>query len=64
MAPSLVVLLSADIEKEAEANLLEGNKEALRHNVLIAPHHGSMTSSTPDFVQVVGAKNIIFTVGY
>jgi competence protein ComEC len=58
------ILLSADIEKEAEAELLQTSSNILRSDILIAPHHGSMTSSTPEFVQAVGAKNIIFTVGY
>jgi len=58
------ILLSADIEKEAEAALLEANRDELRSDVLIAPHHGSMTSSTEAFVQAVGAKHVIFTVGY
>ncbi len=58
------ILLSADIEKEAEAALLEANTHALSSDILIAPHHGSMTSSTPEFIQAVGAKYTIFTVGY
>ena len=58
------VLLTADIEKEAEAALLQANKDGLASDVLIAPHHGSKTSSTPEFVQAVGAKHTIFTVGY
>ncbi len=36
----------------------------LKSDVLIAPHHGSKTSSTVDFVQAVAAKHIVFTVGY
>ena len=58
------ILLAADIEKEAEAALLQANSHALASDVLIAPHHGSMTSSTLEFVQAVGAKHTIFTVGY
>jgi competence protein ComEC len=73
------VLLTGDIEKEAEKTILEyalqpnihaahgdvilENNE-LKSDVLIAPHHGSKTSSTVEFVQAVGAKQIIFTVGY
>ncbi len=61
------ILLTGDIEQSAEAELLATNQ--LRHDilltdVLIAPHHGSKTSSTDDFVQAVGAKQVIFTVGY
>jgi competence protein ComEC len=47
-------VLSNDLLKSAD----------LQSDVLVVPHHGSKTSSTVDFVQAVGAKNIIFTVGY
>jgi len=63
------ILLTGDIEKEAEAALLKANKDGLLggvllSDVLIAPHHGSKTSSTLEFVKAVGAKHTIFTVGY
>ncbi len=73
------ILLTGDIEKEAEKALLEhalgvnihapsgdavNKDDLLKSDVLIAPHHGSKTSSTIDFVQAVGAKHSIFTVGY
>lgn len=61
------ILLTGDIEKSAEAALLQANEEdanKLASDVLIAPHHGSKTSSTSDFVQAVNAKQVIFTVGY
>lgn len=62
------ILLTGDIEKPAEATLLQADEEAdankLASDVLIAPHHGSKTSSTSDFVQAVNAKQVIFTVGY
>ncbi len=31
---------------------------------MIAPHHGSKTSSTEMFVKAVNAQYVIFTVGY
>ncbi|MEE9331045.1 MAG: DNA internalization-related competence protein ComEC/Rec2 [Methylophilaceae bacterium] len=58
------MLLTGDIEKEAEQWLLQKQKYKLRSDVLIAPHHGSKTSSTEGFVKAVGAKHTIFTVGY
>lgn len=58
------ILLTGDIEELAEASLLEANADKLHSDVLIAPHHGSRTSSTVNFVQAVGAKHIVFTVGY
>ena len=58
------MLLTGDIEELAEASLLESSQQALKSDILIAPHHGSKTSSSVAFVQAVGAKQIIFTVGY
>ena len=58
------ILLTGDIEELAESSLLEANKNGLASDILIAPHHGSKTSSTVNFVQAVGAKQVIFTVGY
>jgi len=73
------VLLTGDIEKETEfellATALQANRDGhvanalkntnlLKSDVLIVPHHGSKTSSTPEFIAAVGAKQIIFTVGY
>ena len=32
--------------------------------MLVAPHHGSKTSSTDEFVRQVNPRLVIFTVGY
>lgn len=58
------VLLSADIERAAERELLANSRDRLSANILIAPHHGSRTSSTPDFVAAVGAELVIFSAGW
>ena len=58
------ILLTGDIEALAETSLLTASNDKLKSDVLIAPHHGSKTSSTVNFVQAVGAKQVIFTVGY
>jgi competence protein ComEC len=64
------MLLTGDIEKAAEEALLEthlhsDNKQSkLKSDVMIAPHHGSKTSSSHALIHAVDAKNIIFTVGY
>jgi len=36
----------------------------LSADVLIAPHHGSRTSSTPEFVRAVAPRLVVFSVGY
>lgn len=49
------VLLSGDVEKDAEAALVRGG--ALRPAaVLKVPHHGSRTSSTPEFLAALGPR--------
>jgi competence protein ComEC len=58
------LLLTGDIEREAEQELLEAAPDNLSVDVLVAPHHGSKTSSTPDFIAAVQPEVTIFTVGY
>lgn len=58
------VLLPADIERRAESLLLSTQAQALAADVLVAPHQGSKTSSTPAFVQAVNPAAVIFPVGY
>ncbi|MGH8744108.1 MAG: DNA internalization-related competence protein ComEC/Rec2 [Burkholderiales bacterium] len=58
------VLLPADIEKPSEQELLKRASEQLQADVLIAPHHGSKTSSTEVFIEKVRPQTVIFTVGY
>ncbi len=59
-----VLLLPADIERMSELQLLERNPEAVAADVIVVPHHGSKTSSTPDFVSHVAPRVAVFTVGY
>jgi competence protein ComEC len=63
-APGGRVLLTGDIERGAERELLERAPERLRAEALLVPHHGSATSSTPDFVKQVAPRYAVFTVGY
>lgn len=58
------VLIAGDIEARSERALLARFPERLSAAVLVAPHHGSKTSSTAEFIQAVGAQTVIFTVGY
>lgn len=58
------VLLPADIERRTEAALVRAMSEALRADVLLAPHHGSKTSSTPAFVAAVQPKLVLFPAGF
>ncbi len=47
------VLLTGDIEAVQEAALLARDPQRLRSRVLLVPHHGSRTSSTPAFIDGV-----------
>jgi len=58
------VLLTADIEARDEQALLARGAGRLRSDVLLVPHHGSGTSSTPPFIAAVGAREAIIPVGY
>lgn len=58
------LLLTGDIEKEAERWLLEAAQDQLATTVMTMPHHGSKTSSTPGFVHATRPAIAIATVGY
>lgn len=58
------VLLATDIEKTSEAHLLKTYADKLPATLLVVPHHGSKTSSSPTFVQAVHPRYAVFTVGY
>ncbi len=58
------VLIPGDIERGGEHWLVTHARRALAAEVLIAPHHGSATSSTPAFIKAVHPRFVIFTTGY
>ncbi len=58
------VLLPSDIGGKDESALLTRAGDRLPATVLVAPHHGSNTSSTSAFIQQVNPALTIFTVGY
>jgi competence protein ComEC len=57
-------LLTGDIEAISEASLLRTSPRQLAADVLVVPHHGSRTSSTPAFVAAVAPHLAIFAAGY
>lgn len=58
-----VLLLTGDIERAAEGRLLSTGA-SLAADVLVAPHHGSLTSSGEEFVRAVDPGYVLFPVGY
>jgi competence protein ComEC len=57
-------LLSGDIEQGEEARLVAQRGEALASDLLIAPHHGSKTSSSPAFLEAVRPRVAVFQAAY
>lgn len=58
------VLLTGDIERPAEQILAHRYGEGLASEVLIAPHHGSNTSSSREFLNVVKPRYALIPAGY
>jgi competence protein ComEC len=63
-AQGRAILLAADIEAAQEAALVSASPALLRADVLLAPHHGSGTSSTPAFLGAVKPLIGVFQVGH
>ncbi len=63
-APGGSVLLPGDIEARTEARLTLRAADILAADILIAPHHGSATSSTPPFIAAVNPAYVVFAAGY
>ncbi|WP_335339740.1 DNA internalization-related competence protein ComEC/Rec2 [Collimonas arenae] len=59
-----VVLLPGDIEAPQERELIASHAGQLKATVLLAPHHGSGTSSTAAFLSEVDPQIALFQVGY
>ncbi len=58
------VLLTGDIEKKVEKQLVKQQAEWVSANVLVSPHHGSKTSSSKVFLDTVKPELAIFSSGY
>lgn len=58
------LLLTADIEYPAETKLVAHYGEKLRSDVLVIPHHGSKTSSSPAFIAAVDPRLALIPAGW
>lgn len=58
-----IVLLPGDIGRHVETRLVREQAKALRADLLLAPHHGSDTSSSDDFVAAVRPAWVVFATG-
>lgn len=60
------MLFTGDIEEIAEKEILrqyKDNRNILKSTIIKVPHHGSKTSSTQDFLEVVDSKFALIGVG-
>lgn len=58
------VLLTGDISKTSELALVEQYGISLQSEIIVVPHHGSKTSSSPEFLQAVKPKIAIVSSGF
>ena len=58
------VLLTGDIERLAELNMLKFTASQISSDVLIVPHHGSNTSSSLELLKSVNPQLAVVSAGY
>lgn len=58
------VLFTADIEQKTEQWLLHNHQQQLVSDILVVPHHGSLTSSSLAFIKRVNPEIAVISVGY
>ncbi|MGH8321199.1 MAG: ComEC/Rec2 family competence protein, partial [Gammaproteobacteria bacterium] len=57
-------LLVGDLTRRGEQRLLSLDEARLGSDVLVVPHHGSLSSSSEEFVEAVSPRFVLFPVGY
>ncbi len=55
-------LLTGDVQRESEQALVAAG--IAQTDIVVAPHHGSRTSSTPEFVEATRPSLVLFAAGY
>ena len=58
------LLLTGDIDKRAEQQIIRRYPKQLASTVLVAPHHGSSSSSSQAFIEAVSPDYVLFAAGY
>ena len=58
------ILLTGDIDKHREKSLVQYWRSTLNSEWMLAPHHGSNSSSSRPWLKYVQAKTIVFSSGY
>lgn len=57
-------LLTGDIEADGERGLIDRHGARLPHEIMLAPHHGSASSSSAPLLAAVQPRYVVFPVGY
>ncbi|MGF1644577.1 MAG: DNA internalization-related competence protein ComEC/Rec2 [Thiotrichales bacterium] len=58
------VLLTGDIERGVEAELVRRHEANLASTVIVAPHHGSRSSSSAELIAAVQPRYVVYSAGY
>ena len=58
------VLLTGDVQRQAESELTHLPVSLLRSNILSSPHHGSRSSSSLAFIDAVAPDHVVHSAGY
>lgn len=58
------VLLTGDISSKVEAKLIENYGAGLKSDILLAPHHGSKSSSSSAFIDQVAPDIVLVSSGF
>jgi len=58
------ILFAGDVEEGAESALVEAFGSKLAAQILVAPHHGSRTSSSLVFLRAVNPEIVVISSGY
>ena len=56
------MLLTGDVDKESEAVILKSYAKELKSNVLKSAHHGSSSSSSPEFLKAVNPEAVVISL--
>jgi competence protein ComEC len=59
---SKTFLFTGDIEAEAETDLINAYHHMLKSDILKVPHHGSITSSTVEFLEMVNPSYAVISL--
>lgn len=63
VAPQASLLLPGDLERRPELDLVAAGV-LYPHDIVVAPHHGSATSSSQPFTSAVAPRYVVFATGF